>query len=170
GLGIGAHRAALVGRNRPAIAHLAAALRIERSAIQHDLDVGPLVGGLDARAAEYERDDRSIGLELVVAGELAPQLLVLAEPGVELAEAHPVLRELRGRPASAPLPLEELAEPVLVDRKPRRGRDLLGHLERKAVRVGETEGRVSIDPALALRAGASGRLVDHREALRERSL
>ena len=48
GLRVGDHRASLVGGDRPAIAHLAPALRIERSAIQHDLDVASLVRRLDA--------------------------------------------------------------------------------------------------------------------------
>src|SRR5207253_951354 len=54
--------------------------------------------------------------------------------------------------------------------KASRGRDLLGHLEWKAVGIGEAESGVGIDPPLALRGGSSDRLVDHREALRERPL
>ena len=124
----------------------------------------------DARAAEDERGDRPVTLELVVTGEFAPELLILAKTRVELAEAHRVLAELSGRAATAPLPFEQLAEAALVHREAGRGRDLLGHLERKAVRVGKPERRIGIYPLLALRARTSDRLVDHRQALRERPL
>src|SRR5205814_3528286 len=102
---------------------------IERSAVQNDLDVGPFVSRLDARATEHERGDRPVALELVVAGEFGLELLVPAKPRVELAEAHRVLAELGRRAAAAALAFEVLAEAALVHGQPGRRRDLLCHLE-----------------------------------------
>src|ERR1700716_2021115 len=170
GLRVRDHGTTFIRGDRSTVADLAASLRIERSAVEDDLDILTFVSGFDARPAQNERGDRPVGLQLVVTGEFATDLLVLAETRVELTEAHRVLGEFGGRAAAAALAFEELAEAALVNGESRRGRDLLRHLEREAVGVGEAERRVRVDPPLTLRRRARDGLVDHRETLRERAL
>ena len=169
-LRVGDERAALVRRDRPAIAHLAAALRIEGRAVEDELDVGALVRFIDALAVDDERRDHRIGLELVVPAELASHTLGLLEHRVELAELHGVLRELRRRPAAAALRLELIEETVLVQGHARARDDLLGQLDRKAEGVVQAEGRVAVDEALPLRLRTVDRFGQHREAVRESAL
>jgi len=105
-----------IGRNRAAIAHLAPTLRIERRLVENELDVAAFLRDLDALAVQDERRDRGVGRQVGVAAELGPDALGLLEHRVKLAEPHRVLRELRARPAAAPLRFELIAIPAFVDR------------------------------------------------------
>ena len=167
GLRVRHERAPFVGRDRAAIADLTAAFRIERSAVEDELDIAALVCLIDALAVEDERDDGRVRLELLVAAELALDPFRLFEHRVELTELPRVLGELCRRAAAAALRLELIAEAVLVDGHARPRRDLLGHLDGEPVRVVEPERCVAVDERLTLRLRAIDRLVEHRESVRQ---
>ena len=83
--------------------------------------------------------------------------------GVQLAEAHRVLREFRRGATALPLGVEELLEARLVHADARGGHELPGHLHREAERVVEPECRLTVDlrPAGILGRGDGGRQLLH---------
>ena len=146
GLRVRHHCATRIRRDGAAVANLAPSLRVEGSAVEHDLDVGPFAGLIHALAADHERKDAGVADQLVIAGELAAQALLLPQRRIELPEAHDVLSEFRARARAAPLRVEKAPEAGLVDRQARAACDLTRHLEREAEGVVEPEGRIAVDP------------------------
>ena len=124
------------------VADLAAALRVERRDVQEHSDVLALLGHRELTALGVEhRDDLRVGSP--VAGTRRTRS---AEPR---RTSDPDRYLLRGRTGARSLLLQELREPIDIDREPGLGRELLGQREREPERVGELE-RVVARQDLAL--------------------
>ena len=148
---------ALAPCSTPGVADLPAALRIERSGVEHDLPLlagGQLGHGL---VALQERDDIRLAPVVLVAGELgaAFDLRAAAHVGAEPAR----------RARTPALLLHGGLEARLVDREPSLAGDVGREIDREAVGVVELE-----DGLAGYRAARQPRkrIVEQRHALRER--
>ncbi len=158
--------------DRADVGDLAARLRVQRAAVEDDLDV--LAGGRrgDAHTVRDERQHVRLGHQLVEAGELrgaaVDELLVDREIGVRVLAC---LRILLG-----PLPLlgHQRAEAVLVDAQAGLGRHLERQVDRETVGVVEHERslppKTFLPAAFTSSASASTHLRAGRDGAQERGL
>ena len=155
--GVGHLGEASVGADRARVADLAAALRVERSAVEEDLDDAVVVRGQHREHATFRLAldvAREVGLT-----ELLEQLSVRVGVRVLGARLPRVL-------AAAALLGHRRIEARGVDVDAALGRDLLGELEREAERVVQAERDI---PAEHLRlAQLRDLLVEDREAVAHR--
>ena len=131
--GVVDHRGAGVGADHAGVADLAAALGVERRAVEEDRHLVAVAGD--------DREHGGLGLHLLAADELGgavvvEDLLEARAVGVDVA----LLARLLGAGA---LLLHELLEGGEVDADPALGRHLLGDLDREAEGVVELEGDVA---------------------------
>ena len=115
--GVGDANHAGVGADQALVPHLTAALRVERRAVEEHAHGLALFGGLELfGAVVQDQRDRRFGLGLVVADELG---------GRDGARFETDLDLLACRTRSVALFLEQLGEPVGVDRESGLGRPFL---------------------------------------------
>ena len=124
------------------VADLAAALGVERGAVEDDLDLVALGGGGRGDTVDEDADDRGLALGVGVADELGRaggvgDLAVGAEVGVA------GLLGLGVGLGAVPLLLHQAAEAVLVHGEALFGGHLQGEVDREAPGVVEQEGLVA---------------------------
>ncbi len=145
------------------VGELAAALGVERGAVEDDLDRGARARRLDRGPVDEHADDVRLGGGVVVAEEVD-----LARPVEHLAEDRDVgvaglLRRRVGLGAVALL-VHQAAEAVLVDLEALLGRHLERQVDRKAVGVVELERLVAREGRDALALGLLHGRVEDRGA------
>ncbi len=161
-------RAAACGPDQAGVGELAAALGIERSAVQHYVGLGARARRRNRNPADQQAGDGRVARYLVIAGEGDPAGLV--EQARELADVR-VPGLLAGRVVLCPLPLllHEPAELGLVDRQALFRGHLEGEFDRETVRVVQLKCLVPADGAGAPAPGLLHRSVENRRAGPERA-
>ncbi len=151
-----------VAADPPGVGLLAAALRVERRAVEHDLDGRPRTRRGHADAVDDEPDDPGLGDEVGVAQERG------ASGGVEhlaVGRAVGVPRLVRLGVGLGPVALlgHQRAEALLVDREPGLGRHLQRQVDREAVGVVQLERLLARElRTAALLRGGGGHVEDLR--------
>ncbi len=120
------------------VADLAAALGVERGAVQDDLDLVALGGGRGGGAVDEDADDRRLALGVAVADELGLADLVGDRP-VGAGAGVAGLLGLGVGLGALPLLLHQAPEAVLVHGKALLGGHLQGEVDREAPGVVEQE-------------------------------
>ena len=123
---------------------LAAALGVERGAVEHDLDLRrPARAAGTGAPSTSSPTTRGLGAQLGVAEELRCGRRRRARCGTSVASPWPTLRVAASALARCRCSLHERAEAVLVDRQPGLGGHLQGQVDREAVGVVQLEGLVA---------------------------
>ena len=131
-------RGAAQRRDRAGVADLAARLRVERRAIERDLDRRTFDGLVYRPAADDERDDLRLADRLASPGELrGPELVEHLAPDCAVAGRGTGFVGCRARPLAllrhAPVEIVEIDTPIA------RARDLAREIDREAERVVQEE-------------------------------
>ena len=121
------------------VGELAAALGVERGAVEHELDLVALAGGLDDAAGRDDAADRALADDLAVAGELDRAADRVGDLAVGARVDVLALLGLRVGLRAVPLLGHQPAEALLVDGEPLLGRHLEGQVDREAVGVVQRE-------------------------------
>ena len=153
------------GRDGAAVADLAAALAVEGRDRRDHLDRTALFGPVDELAVDDQRLDARLGLQPVVADELAGD--VGRDAAVDLADRR-LAAALPGRPRALALRLHRAIEAGLVDGQRLRGQDVLRQIDGKSVGVVELEDHLARQLTPALRLELRGLALQQGEPLRQR--